>query len=217
MSTKEIRKNINELFRSHLRRAANNLGRASSLLQLYYDLNKGKRGRKRTEQTDILRSAVVFLHATLEDYLRSVASVYLPQANAESLNDIPLLGSTDTGRAEKFSLGKLSSFRGKTVEEVITESVHSHLSRTSFNNIHDIVHLLTSMSISTKRIEQYFPELEKMIKRRHQIVHNADLMERPFKGVQKPSSIDYAQVKKWINTLTGFTSSLMAELINTKT
>ena len=73
------------------------------------------------------------------------------------------------------------------------------------------------MSISTRKLERYFPELEKLIKRRHQIVHDADLKEQSFKGVQKPTPIDYAQVKKWYNTSTGFTSALMAELFNTKT
>jgi hypothetical protein len=58
---------------------------------------------------DILRAAVVLLHAHLEDFLRTVASALLPAGDESCLNAIPLAGVT--GRPEKFFLGKLVHHR----------------------------------------------------------------------------------------------------------
>ena len=214
---KVLKRKIDEIYSLHLKRFIDNLLRAENLLQLYYDKNKGRRGRKNIYQTDILRAVVVFLHATLEDFLRSVASVYLPQAKEEFLNDIPLIGINDTGRPEKFLLGKLSSFQNKTVQEVISESAQAYLNKLSFSSTKDIAYLLSSLSIRTDHLKSYFSELEQLIQRRHKIVHSADIKARNSKGQNKIYPIDYTQVKKWTKMLTSFATSLTAELINSKT
>src|SRR5262245_29791393 len=53
-------------------RARRNLQRVRKLVQLYRDLAGPGRGRRPVETIDLLRSAVVFLHATLEDALRTL-------------------------------------------------------------------------------------------------------------------------------------------------
>ena len=96
-----------------------NLARVNTLVSLYTNELAGEgRGRRPVGSADILRASVVFLHATLEDFLRSLASWKLPLMGAEILNGIPLAGDE---RANKFPLGKLASFRDKTIQEVLTE------------------------------------------------------------------------------------------------
>ena len=47
---------------------------------------------------DMLRSAVVLLHATLEDLLQSVAEVRLRAASPEQLKDVPFWGTFRPGK-----------------------------------------------------------------------------------------------------------------------
>src|SRR6185369_10503597 len=56
-------------------------------------------------RADLFRTIVVFLHATFEDSLRTVARERLRSAPADVLKDIPLIGAPHLGRAERFDLG----------------------------------------------------------------------------------------------------------------
>lgn len=132
---------IVEVFDPLGRRLRGNLSRVRHLLAIYQLLYGRGRGRRTVFKTDLLRAAVVFLHATLEDCLRSVARFYLPQADLNTLNKIPLAG-THPIRAEKFPLGSLIEHRGKTVDDLINESITQHLERRSFNDTADISRLL---------------------------------------------------------------------------
>ena len=62
----------------------------------------------------------VLLHASLEDLLRRIARYRIPDGGEEALRQISLIGRAPR---EKFSLGELARFRGKTVDEVLSESV----------------------------------------------------------------------------------------------
>ena len=134
---------------------------------------------------DIFRATVVLLHAYLEDFLRTLGTAFLPDADVKVLDDVPLVG----GR-EKFSLGKLAQHRGKMVDEVIRDSVSEHLDRRSFNSVTEIISFLEKMGVRPKTgdwgadleaISQRVQEksggmaaLDAMIRRRHSIVHRAD-------------------------------------------
>ena len=65
-----------------------NLARVENLVVTYesHPDTQG-RGRKSAELLDILRAAVVFLHAALEDALRSIARWKLPAAGSAVLDD----------------------------------------------------------------------------------------------------------------------------------
>lgn len=73
------------------RRFAANLDRVQHLMDIYQNAGSGM-GRRPVETTDVLRSAVVFLHATLEDFLRTLLAWRLPQAEAAHLKEVPLAG-----------------------------------------------------------------------------------------------------------------------------
>jgi hypothetical protein len=87
---------INELaafIQGHLDRVTANLTRVDLLVHLAEETLPPTLSA--VHKQDLLRAAVVFLHATLEDFLRYVASPYLPQGSEDSLNDIPLVGIRD--------------------------------------------------------------------------------------------------------------------------
>ena len=61
-----------------------NLHRVRIMVEAYESgAGKGK-GRRSVGQTDLLRAAVVLLHATLEDLLRSVCDWKMPGANPDA-------------------------------------------------------------------------------------------------------------------------------------
>jgi hypothetical protein len=126
-------------------------------------------------RADILRAIAVFLHATFEDVLRTTARQRLLVANSEVLDKIPLVGTSRSRRAEKFHLGALNTHRGKAVDDVIQESVESYLNRESFSSCSDVEEILTQMGLDTGPFKSFYSDLDLMMKRRHRIVHEADL------------------------------------------
>lgn len=162
----------------------------------------------RDENEDILRSAVVFLHATLEDCLRSIAAAFLPKADENVLNRVPVIGSS-TFRPEKFLLGRLSAHREKTADEIIRLSVDEYLGRVSFNSASEIAEHLQPLGFEMAPLASYFATLEVMMKRRHQIVHRADHNE---KG--DLVSINKEQLFEWADAVGKFLSCVLAQAGN---
>src|SRR5712671_285987 len=100
-------------------RVYTNITRVSSLLRMYnaFRSNQGqRRGRSNIHTTDSLRASVVLMHATLEDGLRSLLRFRLPRTK-EVFDSVALSGLNESGRPEKFFLGELHRFRGKTVDD----------------------------------------------------------------------------------------------------
>jgi len=208
---KKSRQKAIELLKVHAILAKDNLARAYSLIH-YYQFMFGKEGLKSLTATDILRAAVVFTHASLEDFLRSLAEQFLPFADKETLNKIPLIGNTNINRPEKFSLGKLAEYRGKTVDQVIKESVANHLEYSNYNNTTEIAQLLSSLSIDVSKVNSCFPALDELMKRRHQIVHRGDKI-RNGKGKNRTEPINPTTVDKWICNIIKFVNSVLDELL----
>jgi hypothetical protein len=160
---------------------------------------------------DILRAAVVLTHAHLEDFLRTVASVFLPMADEQTLNKVPLIGLNNL-RSEKFFLGKLAQHKGKTVEDLIRESVTDYLARTNFNSATEVMSFIEGLGLklaeerlemrTKKRIETrgVLILIDEMIARRHQIVHCAD---RAGEGLTPIAEDD---VLRWIFAVGNFTA-----------
>lgn len=193
----------------HVERLARNLGRANNLVNIYRVLTGAQPGRSSVHDTDILRSAVVLIHASLEDFLRSLARDYLPQARPNVMDAIPLKGVGRGGRAEKFSLGQLDQHRGKTVDQLIDESVEAYLERSNYSNTTEIAVLLESLDIDVAPCRRFFGELDKMMARRHQIVHRADCVSETGRGRHHARSLSVTMVEKWINVVNNFHSAVL--------
>jgi RiboL-PSP-HEPN len=203
----EFERQMEARLRPYLNRISENIDRAVRLLQLFEHLCEIEaEGRQ-----DILRAAVVFIHAYLEDFLRTLASELLPAVDGNSLQDIPLAGSGSFGRSEKFVLGQLVQHRGKTVDDLLRESVSEYLSRSNYNNTTEIALLLTRLGFKPEEHNERFAEIDQMIQRRHQIVHRADRVDESGTPVLQP--IEREQVTAWLAATHGLTASLMTPLM----
>jgi hypothetical protein len=178
--------------------------RIENLLRLYESHPESKRkGRKETEATDILRAAVVLLHAAFEEMCRTVEKHMVPYASKEAINAIPLKGIGERGQPTKFLLGELLSFKGKTVEQIIGESQKEYLSHTTYNTPDDLCSMLARYGLNKKYFEPYLSDLSELNKRRHAIVHQADWNERSGKGQQRFRSLGKATVQRWLEAVEG--------------
>jgi hypothetical protein len=155
---------------------------------------------------DIYRSVVVITHAYLEDFLRTLGKAFLPLAEPDVLNNIPLAGCGGSNRKEKFPLGSLAQHKGKLVEEVISESVTEYLGRLSFNSTDDIMTFIKQVGLFMPPDSQ-LPEIEAMIKRRHQIVHRADRIDNELQAV------DADQILKWVEATNAFMHRLLVPIL----
>jgi len=204
-------KDVVKFIQAHLGRLADSLKRAKNLVSIYKNAIKANPSDE-SKYSDLLRAAVVFTHAALEDFLRSLASVYLPYADEKVLDKIPLAGSE--GHTEKFCLGKLAPHRKKTIDELIKLSVNDNLKRTTYNNTTDITCLLQQIGLDVEKVRPTFPQLEKLIKRRHQIVHNCDKINAS--SGDKTEKLKVRTVEVWIKTVGTFGTKIVAQCISTK-
>jgi hypothetical protein len=180
-----------------------NIKRVHGLVVIY---NAGSKDAK-----DILRAAVVLLHATLEDALRGMLAWKLPDAPMESVKGIQFNGLfPDTrDRIDKISLAQLRQHRNKTVEEVCREAIVTHLSRESYNNKEDVVKALMQLGIPIKNFAAKIEAIEPAMLRRHQIVHQSD--RKPAKEDHgKPRSIGPEEVEKWTNLVNDLVEMALA-------
>lgn len=156
-------------------------------------------------------------HAYLEDLLRTVGGACFPNADEHTLDSVPPAGIGNRGRAEKFSLGKLRQHMGKSVEEMIRESVSYHLEHRSFNSVTEIISFLEDLGMSPQEKDWEsdltamcqktgatkkgtLADLDEMIRRRHNIVHRAD-KNTSGDGLQ---SIAPDHLLVWLQTTSAF-------------
>jgi len=156
---------------------------------------------------DTLRAAAVLLHAHLEEFLRSLASEFLPTGEGRFLKDIPLAGSRP--RPEKFHLGELARHRGKTVDALLRESVLQHLEQSSYNNVKEITCLLQSLGLTSADYEPNFPQIAQLIERRHQIVHRLDKVKAAGGAENALQSIQPSDLARWIGAVMSFAGSVI--------
>jgi len=170
---------------SYMGRLEDSIHRTLALLEM------AKHLENRSAAQDIIRATVVLNHAYLEDLLRTLAELALPESGEAVLKEIPLAGSR--GRLERFHLGKLAQFRGDTVDSLIRRSVSELLDRSNFNNVDEIARLLELLGLDPADYREEFPILGAMISRRHQIVHKGD--RQPSEST--PAEIDAFEALMW--------------------
>lgn len=179
-----------------------NLGRVQQLIVLYE--SAGSTGSPTT--SDVLRAAIVFLHATLEDVIRSTLELRLPTASPDHLAMLGFAVGDKT--KERISMSELAKHRGKSVDELIAERIEAHLGESNFNNPRDLVHALERCSLEPSLLDPYRTELAAMMRRRHLIVHRAD---RDPKGPGH-ALVDAETVTSWKNVVDGFCCAVVAKL-----
>jgi hypothetical protein len=161
---------------------------------------------------DVARATVVFLHSSIETMLREIVRLRLKQD--VDISYIPLSGQLGfANRRDKFTLGDLAKHRGKTVEMVIEESIDDYLSSLSFNSIKDITDTFTRIKLPQITMGKYYPSLEQMIFRRHQIVHEADMKRGSHSMNLEPISIE--QIGSWVESAAEFCAEVIRVIVDT--
>lgn len=184
------------------------------MVALYNGVAGAGRGRRPVHAADILRAATVFAHAALEEVMRGLATWKYPTASEPVLNDVPLVGISDHGRPEKFFLGKLAMHRGKSIQDLIAESVSAHVSNFTINNTTDLSGFLRKIGVEPGTVNQYFPVLSELIARRHHIVHQADRNDVPGQGHHRARQLNPNTVTSWLDAVGHFVEEVLAQVPN---
>jgi hypothetical protein len=192
---------------SHMRPFSRNVTRIRMLLRAVRQSDAPGMKMAQSQRDDVLRAAVVFLHASVEEVMRVFAEIYLPISNEDVLDRVPLAGSIDSLRAEKFFLGRLVQHRGKTVDQLIESSVREHLKRRTFSSVKEIVSFFESLGFDIKKSRNMpLADIDRLMKRRHEIVHRADVQE----GKNSATPIDLRTVERWLRTVERFVTFVCA-------
>jgi hypothetical protein len=129
-----------------------NLQRSRDLTQLHLSLLSGQDQYTTIYSEDILRAAIVLLHASLEELLRSIYKYKYSCISEEQWKNICLLGFNRTGQT-KITLADIVKYKDKTVDMLLKESIDDYLSRKTYNNIQDIVEFCKELGINASLIE----------------------------------------------------------------
>lgn len=189
-------------------RFTENLERVTHLVDVYQSAVPGP-GRQPVGTADVLRAAVVFLHATLEDLLRSVLMWKLPVARAEHLRDVPLEGKKPRST---FTLDELTPYRGNTVDDLIARSVLASLEQSNFNNPAEVDRVLEKVGLARALLDPYRNKLGPMMARRHWIVHRADRNTASGRGHHAARPLQQAAVAGWQRAVEQFGRDVLAGL-----
>lgn len=186
-----------------------NLARVRKLVDAYRAIAGPGPGRRSLDTIDVLRAAVVFLHATLEDVLRTLLARRWPTAGPEHPFDgIPVA----PGRRDRVTLTDLASHRGKSVDDVVRESVNAYLERSNFNNVADVKTAMQRAGLDFEAIAPQASSLAAMMTRRHQIVHRADRQEIGGSGNHAAASLGISTVEAWISAVEATCKAIVAQL-----
>jgi len=189
-----------------------NLARVENLILIYDRLGSPSQGRRTSHQTDILRSAVVFLHASLEEFIRQLVITIYPDSQKEIINRVPIAGSL-TVDPQKFLLGELVQFKDMYVSKLIEDSVTAHSKRLTVNNTNDLSNMLQSLSFEMNEdVRRHFHSLAELMSRRHHIVHQADKNETSGSGQFKVKSISSTEVRVWLQSVRDCCSIILTSI-----
>ena len=188
-------------------RFRSNLNRVRSLVGVYEQLTAGRgQGRVAVQNADILRAAVVFLHASLEDLLRSLEESYVKlqlKKGATLGSSIHfLVDSAKDTRKDRITLGEAVMYHyDKTVEDVVRLSVEREFSTRTYNNFRDVVQAIEGLKLDTTCATGSGSTLSMMMKRRHRIAHRADHNPIQGKGQHAALPISLRSFKLWLDTV----------------
>lgn len=193
------------------RRFRFNLARVHALVAIYQERAGTGSGRRDVPTTDLLRAAVVFLHATMEDVLRSMLAWRWPQTDArEQLKDIGVLVGGEL--QPKLTLADLLAHRGSSVDDVIRASIVAHLEKSNFNHLGEVKGALTRSGLDTALVTPYERPLAAMMARRHLIVHRADRHDTGGFGHHAAASLGQPTIGSWIAAVEALCGAIVAAL-----
>jgi hypothetical protein len=154
----------------------------------------------------------VFLHASLEDFLRGLMIWKWPSGGSDILDKVPLVGTSQSGKPEKFFLGRLADHRHKGIQQIIEESITDHTRKVTFNNTTDISSFLQTIGVVPDLVNARYPDITALIARRHHIVHRADRNPRGGRGQHATQSLSPDTIEGWADAVVEFEGAVMREV-----
>jgi len=197
-----------------LNRLQKNISRLQLILKYSEKFRSGSEIETRNYIYEIHRAVIVFLHASFEDVFREIIRMMYKNNYEEIIENIPLVGHSESSQPKKFSLKDMTKYTDLKISELIYMSIDHYLNKTSFNSSSEIAGHLNKIKINCKNLNQHFPQLDKMIQRRHNIVHSADM--DPELKLEKLNDIDPAVTFTWIATVINFVVDLTCNIIDSK-
>lgn len=188
-----------------------NLRRVRHLLEVFRALHPTLE-RPSELHADVVRAAIIFLHATLEDLLRSSEELRFPQAPAAAFKRLQWVTQDVKGEdktKEKIGLEEFAAFRGQSVDDVLMQAFQKHHERSNYNNQQDVVGALERMGLDTGPFEEFFPDLHAMMKRRHEIAHRADINRRLPRMTNR---VIVKVAERWLQVVESFGNRLLSTL-----
>jgi hypothetical protein len=191
-----------------------NLERVENLVSLFIKLGVGKGGgRRSTSELDILRAAVVLLHASFEDLIRSTEQAMFETYSDEIWKTVKFPGVTDREPdRDRLRVCDLRKYKGMSVDFLIAETVAGHLNKKTYNHVEDLTAFITALGVEVEPYRAYFQSLSNLIKRRHHIVHQADKQSAEVQGKYRATEINVSTVKTWIAAVKGFNDQLERDM-----
>ena len=149
----------------------------------------------------MLRSAIVFLHSSFEEYFRNVLRDVLPATcTQEDLQKISFT-TKDGKHIDKLTVSNLLQYKGKTIDDLVADFIGDTLDTTSFNNYSDIVNWAQKIKVDLSSFTSQ-DKIEKLIKRRHKIVHEADNNKTDkMNKTYSLTAIQESVVKEWLDAV----------------
>jgi hypothetical protein len=195
--------------------SADNLTRVKSLLHIFKISTDGNIGTE-IERAELLRAAVAFMHSSIEEIIRNLFVDRLPNAPSDVLNELSYSIHSSTNRAKGILLGELmQNYRGRFVENIIIDSINSHVDRLNINNSEQLASQLKKVNIDTNLISKFLSDIDSLMKRRHQIVHQMDREDNLDPDIRPTTQIDILQVESWLSSVEGFHAEIIRQVKNT--
>lgn len=201
-----------------------NIRRAKNFITLYNRAteNRGP-GRRDTLTTDILRAGVVFLHSTLEDYLRTIIlnrkMAFLNGTEEEFkdvLQNVNMVGdNTGKSTGKKYALCEFWNEKDKTIMTIVEEALRDKVSYMTFNEYSQIVASLKTVGIHVSANFNTDGIIDNYIRRRHKIVHEADNNSEHGPGQYKATSINAHTLNAWIDAVNALVKDVEKQLLLT--
>ncbi len=167
-----------------------NLGRVQALLLLANRLDEVE------DREQVRRAAIVFLHASLEDFVRGLAEQFWPERGSSALSRIPL---PQQDSVRKVGAEVLLGYGDRTARELLREAVVTHLETFTVSNIQALRGMLAELGVHDLDTVGEMNEIKMLIRRRHQIVHRADRVEGEPLDTIRQVPVEDGLVEHWLS------------------
>jgi hypothetical protein len=189
-----------------------NMGRVENLVEIFERLEEDN-----AKSRDVLRAAVMLLHASLEDVLRQLLLYRLPKST--SVEMLRMFFTDQHGKAEKMEIGELARLHKVKVEREIRSRMTKKLSNSNYGDRGDVIAALKILGFDENDLKPRVEPLGELMSRRHLIVHRSDREEAIIDNGDgrkrthgRPRKINTDTVKSWLKSVRKLVNYVIANI-----